>query len=117
MSDLVTRYQEIAEATKKVREKSLADLAPIGAAHAIVDEVRVWQTALMARPEAVIFAQVISTTVVDRVWAEVSCVFGSGIGEHGIGVFCANSTRAGDVQRRAIGAREGLLASGATPVC
>lgn len=60
MSDLVKRYEEIAEATKRVREESLADLAPIDAAHVVIDEVRTWQTALIARPEAVIFAQVIS---------------------------------------------------------
>jgi len=42
-----------------------------------------------------------STTVVDRLRVEGIRVFGSGIGEHGIGVFCANSTSAGDVQRRA----------------
>jgi hypothetical protein len=60
MPNLQQRYEEIAEATKLVRQQSVGDGVAIEAAHAIIDEIRLWQTALNTRPEAVIFVQVIS---------------------------------------------------------
>ncbi len=60
MPDLRTRYEEIAAASHRVRQQSLADVTPIDAAHGFVDEVKIWQVVLQDRPEAAIFAQVIS---------------------------------------------------------
>jgi hypothetical protein len=54
MPDLRTRYEEIAAASHRVRQQSLADVTPIETAHAFVDEVKIWQVALQDRPEAAI---------------------------------------------------------------
>src|SRR5215468_11239031 len=58
--DLPGHYDGIAEASRRVRTQSLADLLPIDTAHASLEEVRVWQKTLKDRPEAVVFAQIIS---------------------------------------------------------
>lgn len=58
--DLKEHYDNIGEAARLVRQDSLADPTPLQAAHAIVDEIKIWQEVLGARPEAVIFDQIVS---------------------------------------------------------
>jgi hypothetical protein len=58
--DLKEHYDKISEAARLVRQDSLGNLVPIQAAHAVVDEIRLWQEILGARPEASIFDQIAS---------------------------------------------------------
>jgi hypothetical protein len=58
--DLKQHYDAISEAARRVRQESLADPTPLKAAHAALDEIRLWQGILDARPEASIFGQVVS---------------------------------------------------------
>jgi hypothetical protein len=58
--DLKEHYDKISEAARLVRQDSLRDLAPLQAAHAVVDEIRLWQEILGARPEANIFDQIVN---------------------------------------------------------
>jgi hypothetical protein len=58
--DLKKHYDEISEAARLVREDSLRDPVPLLAAHAVVDEIRIWKEILGARPEASIFDQIVS---------------------------------------------------------
>jgi hypothetical protein len=58
--DLTEHYDKISEAARLVRQDSLRDLVPLQAAHAVVDEIRLWQEILGARPEASIFDQIVS---------------------------------------------------------
>lgn len=60
MSSIEERYEQIAAATRDIRRLSLADGGPVETAEASISEIRVWQSALRNRPEAVVFAQVIS---------------------------------------------------------
>jgi hypothetical protein len=57
---LKEHYDGISEAARLVREDSLRDLTPLENAHAAVDEIRLWQEILGARPEASIFDQIVS---------------------------------------------------------
>jgi hypothetical protein len=58
--ELTAHYDKISEAARLVRQQSLVDLNPLKAAHSAIDEIRVWQEILGARPEANIFAQIVS---------------------------------------------------------
>jgi hypothetical protein len=58
--DLKEHYDKISEAARLVRQDSLRNLAPLQAAHSAIDEIRLWQKILGARPEASIFDQIIS---------------------------------------------------------
>ena len=58
--DLNEHYDKISEAARLVRQDSLRDLAPLQRAHAVIDEIRLWQEILDARPEASIFDQIVS---------------------------------------------------------
>jgi hypothetical protein len=58
--DLKEHYDKISEAARLAREVSLADLTPLEAAHAIIDEIKLWQEVLGNRPEAIIFDQIVS---------------------------------------------------------
>lgn len=60
MTDLVGHYEAIAEATREVRKQAFSELEALQSAHSSIDEVRAWHQALQNRPEAIIFAQVIS---------------------------------------------------------
>lgn len=57
---LKDHYDKISEAARLVRHDSLADLAPLQAAHDIVEEIKLWQEILSTRPEAAIFDQIVS---------------------------------------------------------
>lgn len=58
--DLKKHYEKISEAARLVRDGSLSDLVPLQAAHEVIDEIRLWQEILGARPEAIIFDQIVS---------------------------------------------------------
>ncbi len=58
--DLKEYYDKISETARLVRQDSVRDLVLLQAAHAIVDEIELWQEILGARPEASIFDQIIS---------------------------------------------------------
>jgi hypothetical protein len=58
--DWTQNYERIAEGARAVRQQSLADSSGIEAAHRSIADIKAWQEVLVARPEASIFAQIIS---------------------------------------------------------
>lgn len=58
--NLVEHYEAIVMATAQVRSEAFNTPNPLTAAHESIDEIRLWQSVLQDRPEAMVFSQIIS---------------------------------------------------------